>query len=33
VKIPKQACPFCGYAMDCTDGMESKKPKAGDISL
>ncbi len=33
MKIPKQNCPFCGYAVDRTDGIESKKPKAGDISL
>jgi hypothetical protein len=32
-RIPKQVCPFCRYAMDHADGLETKKPKVGDISL
>lgn len=33
VKIPTQHCPYCKYEVDRTDGLESYKPKPGDISL
>ena len=33
VAIPDQKCPFCGYRMDRTDGIETKRPKVGDILL
>ena len=33
IPIPEQRCPFCGYRMDRTDGLDTKRPKVGDISL
>ncbi len=34
--IPRQVCPFCGYSgytVDRTEGLETRQPKVGDISL